>query len=189
MCEVKCADELDRWYRISFKNGDVLTVPKKSGRKGEWEGKETRYENVKEFIESYGYTRDDISEISIEMDNNKKDSDSICISVHAMERMQERFGWNRKSAVRMTKKIYEEGSSDKDIPPYIKKWMETKRKKAGYNSHYIIYGNIVFVMNGNVITTVYNIPKNFKMRHDRAGYKRADEKSRTADILKRYITA
>lgn len=186
MCNVRCANEIDRWYRVKMNDGTVINGPVFRSEKSGWEEKDERIDKVEGFVADAGYTRDDIKSIRLMVDNNQQDDDSVCISEHALERMSERFGWNRKASVRMTRKIFDNGTKEDGLLPYIKTWMDKREKKYGDRNHYIVYGDIVFVMSGNILVTVYNIPKNYAMRHDRMGYSRSESKKKLNRTMAKY---
>ncbi len=83
---------------------------------------------------------------------------SIKISIHGYERLKERNGWNRKTADRMIKRIYFNGSHPDDLRGFIKQWIERKGFGDSETNEYIVYGDYIYIFKNKVLATAYNIP-------------------------------
>ncbi len=81
----------------------------------------------------------------------------VIITYHAYDRLKERNNWNKKTADRMVKVIYQSGKREEDIKGYLKHYMEHK-KREGSNVEFVLYGKDFYLFDGNVLVTVYSIP-------------------------------
>ena len=85
------------------------------------------------------------------------------ITKHAFERGRKRFGFNKKALERMTRKAINEGIFYKNtvgkLHRYLTKLFFNERIRA---DNIRIYGDMLFIIRGNRLITVYNLPKQFR---------------------------
>lgn len=86
------------------------------------------------------------------------DMEELIISEHAYKRIRQRNGWNRKTTDRMIKRIYLNGLRIDEIKGYAKKWFSHKQSNRSLEGEYILYGDHVYIFNGNVLITSYQLP-------------------------------
>ncbi len=91
--------------------------------------------------------------------NNISEEDTIYISKHAFQRMKERQGWNKKAAIRMMKKVFDNGILSNNKTGYISLWI---KQKVTFNENddrnYIIYGDYIYIFIKHILLTVKHIP-------------------------------
>lgn len=95
-------------------------------------------------IKDNGYQENDISYYNVRPEN---EDDIIYVSKHAFDRTKERYNWKKKTSLRMIKKALENGEKVDNL------------ELAGLhdpNSQYITYGDMVVVLQSNIVITVYN---------------------------------
>ncbi len=85
--------------------------------------------------------------------SRKREDDCIYISHHAFDRMRERNGWNKKTALRMVKKIYDNGLSPYEYKGQFAAWAKYRAKQCP-NVTLKMYGNSMYVFDNNVLITV-----------------------------------
>lgn len=83
---------------------------------------------------------------------NKNEDDCVYISRHAFDRMRERNGWNKKTALRMVKKVYDNGLSPEEYDGEYKSWVMLRSKKHP-GCTLKMYGNTMYVFDNNVLVT------------------------------------
>lgn len=89
----------------------------------------------------------------------KREDDTIYISEHAMQRLKERNGWNKETAMRMLQKVYDKGKRGNEIKGYLSKWIKDKVANNNKGDYYILYGEFLYVFNYKTLVTVMNVPK------------------------------
>lgn len=99
-----------------------------------------------EDVEKYGISR------------NKNQEDCIYISRHAFERMKQRNGWNKKTALRMVKRVYEKGVTAENAPSKYKTWLKMKEKKDP-KAVYKLYGDMVYIFDNQILITAMQANK------------------------------
>lgn len=88
-----------------------------------------------------------------------KNEENIYITNHAFQRLSERCNWNRKTTLRMIKKVFERGERAVNRKDYIAAWARLKEKE--YNSNITIYTygqDAFFVSDKGVLITVHKVP-------------------------------
>lgn len=93
----------------------------------------------------------------------KREEDTIYISEHAMQRLKERNGWNKETAMRMLKKVCDKGKRETEIKGYLSKWIKDKISNNNKGDYYILYGEYLYVFNYKTLVTVFNVPKKTKV--------------------------
>lgn len=89
---------------------------------------------------------------------------TIYISDHAMTRMKERCGWNRKASIRMMQKILLLGKNSKEIVGRRKLWL--KERALDEHDSCIVYGDMAYIFRKNVLVTAMHTPS---LSHDYFG--------------------
>lgn len=84
--------------------------------------------------------------------------EEIVITEHAYLRMRQRNGWSKKTANRMIKRIYVNGLRPEELKGYKKKWIIYRKYNGSQNDEYVLYGDHVYIFNGNVLITSYQLP-------------------------------
>ena len=84
-------------------------------------------------------------------------SEVVIITYHAYNRLKKRKNWNKKTADRMVKLIYQSGKREEDIKGYLKCYLKQK-KREGSNVEFVLYGKDFYLFDGNVLVTVYSVP-------------------------------
>ena len=82
----------------------------------------------------------------------------LVISKHAYLRMKERNGWSKKTSTRMIRKVYQEGLRPEQIKGYLKGWVNNKADSSQEGNEFILFGEKLYVFNGNTMLTVLPIP-------------------------------
>lgn len=103
------------------------------------------------FRKEKGLAEKDI--VSWTVHRDKRDSDTVYISDHAEKRLKERNNWNRKTALRMVKKVYDTGKRSSELTGYIKKSIKSLEKREP--KLFIAYGEDVYIFDNNILVTVF----------------------------------
>lgn len=115
------------------------------------------------------FTENEISSEDVEkyaVSRNKSFIDCIYISRHAFERLKQRNGWNKKTSLRMIKKVYENGVTSENAPIKYKAWLKMKEKKEP-ETLYKLYGDMVYVFDNRILITAMQANKmNYDDRDD-----------------------
>ena len=90
--------------------------------------------------------------------SGKRCSEELVISKHAYARMKERNGWSKKTSTRMIRKIYTEGLRPNQVKGYLKDWVNDKADYAREDSELILFGEKLYIFNGNIMLTVLPVP-------------------------------
>ena len=111
------------------------------------QAEEDRYLSLRE---EHGIKDEDIEHWAIQ--RNKTEEDCIYISRHAFDRMRERNGWNKKTALRMVKKIYDNGLNPGDVKGEYQSWVRDRAKK---HPEVIMkfYGQMLYIFDNKVLVT------------------------------------
>ncbi len=171
MCKIHDVTNCEKKIKIVLKNGQVI--------KSDWfedknkisvanavnSTEEETYQLNTE-LEKRALTLDDISEWSI---CRKKEEDELYISEHAFQRAKERLGWNKKTMIRMMKKVYDEGIADKDVKGALAPWIKSRMARYDSGERSILYGNMLFVLSRNMVVTVVNVPTKTRVENKICG--------------------
>jgi hypothetical protein len=95
-----------------------------------------------------------ISKGGVGMDKNM----DIVLTRHAVKRMAERCGYNRRSMYRMASRAYEQGIGMEKAVGFVKGWMEHIYGKNENADNLRLYGDKCFVFDGMELITVLQIP-------------------------------
>ena len=78
-------------------------------------------------------------------------------SRHAVKRMRERLGLNKRSAERELERAMK-GLHLDECNGELRKWLEAKKKAHGGSAHYRVTPTAVYVLEKNVLVTVLLVP-------------------------------
>lgn len=90
--------------------------------------------------------------------SRKREDDTVYISEHAFERMKERCGLNRKAAMRLVKKVYDNGEDISRSKGYLLRWAKQKTIGSPEYDKLIIYGDYVYIFAYTTLVTVLHKP-------------------------------
>lgn len=152
MCEKKIIITLQNqkviesgWFEDEDKNREAKATNRTVG--------ESKVYNA--LIEQNGLGINDVDHWVLQ---RKREDGIIYISEHAMQRLWERNGWNRKTALRMIKKIYDNGIHMENVKKNVKKWLEAQLDMSAKGYYYIVYGQFAYLFNYNTLVTLIHIP-------------------------------
>lgn len=160
MCKVSELKKSERRLVIHLKNGEKIYSDwyeddDTNRMPGAVNCTRMECEVYRELKKNNGLTDRDIKEFYI---SRKREGDTVYISDHAMERLKERNGWNKKTALRMIKKVYDNGTPAGDVKGYLVPWIKNKVQTSLRGDTYILYGLNLYVFNKNTLVTVLNVP-------------------------------
>ena len=95
----------------------------------------------------------------------KKENNDVYISEHAMQRAKERLGWNRSTTMRMMEKVVAEGKTPEEADAYLRPWLKIRKARMDKNEKMVIYGQALFIFQGNMFVTVLNLPCKSKIQN------------------------
>ena len=84
----------------------------------------------------------------------------IRVSRHALQRLRERCGLNKKSAERLAQKAYEKGIRHGQTKGNLNKWVTAQHFKNENIDNLIIYGDNLYLFDGEILVTVFRVPNN-----------------------------
>lgn len=117
MCKVLNSDEQRKKYKNVLKNGQTYFsrcfVRKNNGGRSNSLSDEEMQETLA-FAEEKGIDRSEVESVTVVYNDEMLD-DYVIISQHALERLKERLGWNKRTAVRMVEKIISNGTKDREV--------------------------------------------------------------------------
>ncbi len=96
------------------------------------------------------------------MDKTVNYNNNIGITGHGYSRLRERNGWNRKTAERMTQKVYRDGARYADIKGYLRIWL--KQYGRSENAEYVLYGKSLYIFKEGMLITAFNVPNRETVR-------------------------
>ena len=151
MCQIKELRKCDRRVVVNTKSGKAYYSKWKVGDTSIT--KEEISGIVSELKNEYDLSDEEIVYWSV---NHLKDEDCVLVSEHAMQRIHERNGWNRKTTLRMMKRIYEEGLRPEQTKGHTRRYLLAKQ---AYNSacEYVLYGEYVYVFINKTCVTAFPI--------------------------------
>lgn len=89
----------------------------------------------------------------------------IIVSNHAEKRLKERAGLNKKASIRMAQKAFDNGITMSGDKGSFNKWLAYIAHK-GYDpkiySNIRIYGEFMYIFNGDTLVTVLDVPQQRK---------------------------
>lgn len=167
MCKVNVLSDSEKRMTIKLNNGKMLV--------SEWyEDDGTKSDVIDKTIkENEVYSRllcdnnaqeNDVKEWYIA---RKREKETVYISDHAFDRIKERNGWKKKTAIRMVQKIYDNGLRVQDTEGYLNLWIRGRMISSRNNDEYVIYGAFAYIFNcGTLITVIPTPQKNGKRKGD-----------------------
>lgn len=155
MCEVRNIEDCRKKVYIYLQDGtqvssDWFEDNERKNTCGEDRFTMLEKENYDRLIADNRISPDKIDSWSVGRD---KDPECVYISRHAFDRMKERNGWNRKTSVRMVRRIYDCGILPDDVHGPYRNWVQ-HRKKKDPKATYRFYGQNLYVFDNNVLITV-----------------------------------
>lgn len=84
----------------------------------------------------------------------------IKVSRHAEIRIRERQGLNKKSIERMAQKAFDKGIRHEQTKGNLNKWLTSKYFVNKQANNLRIYGDYLYVFDGNTLVTVFRVPNN-----------------------------
>lgn len=88
----------------------------------------------------------------------REDPDCVYVSRHAFQRMKERNGWNKKTSIRMAKKIYNNGLNPDEVHGVYRPWVMNRLKKEP-SATLKLYGQNLYVFDNQILITTYRAKK------------------------------
>lgn len=160
MCNVMDIEKCEKKIFLYLKDGRCVCTNwfKDDERKSSTMDFFTKEEliNVEETLKTNEIEKENVSHWCVS--RNKSDEDCVYISRHAFERMKQRNGWNKKTALRMVKKVYDNGVEPEQAPVEYRTWLRKKQKKEPETT-YKMYGEMVYVFNNRVLITIMQANK------------------------------
>lgn len=77
---------------------------------------------------------------------------------HAIERADERLGWNREILLKMSQKALEKGLNHCDTKSKLNKYITKLWFQYKTANNVKIYGENLFLFKGNILITLYRLP-------------------------------
>lgn len=165
MCNVKELNKSELRIGIKLTNGGMVF--------SEWFMDDERYviedkvNSTEKEVEVYnelrfnkGISDEDVEQWFI---SRKREDDTVYVSEHAFERMKERCGLNRKSAMRMVQKVYDNGENMNGAKGYLAQWLREKKEGNPEYDKFLMYGDYVYLFAHTTLVTVLHKPhKNSK---------------------------
>ena len=184
MCSVKEVrdPETKRVVAYTLKNGGAgITEPFISG---DYEIMDNgrRQAFITELLSKTGVDIKDVKEWHL---RTYIEPDIVYVTDHAMERLRKRLGWNKKTALRMVARVYDCGVTKDGTTGTLNKWIVQKENadiNKDMNITFKLYGQYVFLFDGQILVTAYNISQKGsfvevlkkKKRYNRAAFKRGE---------------
>lgn len=162
MCKVRDIEECEKKIFIYLKDGRCYATDWFSDdeRKSYASARRRFTEKEQKYIEYtmkiYGVAEEEVERWVVS--RNKSDEDCVYISHHAFDRMKQRNGWNKKTSLRMIKKVYDNGLTSAEAPAEYRTWLRKKEKKEPETT-YKLYGDMVYVFNNRVLITAMQANK------------------------------
>ena len=165
MCVVKDIEECAKKVYIYMKNGEAYSSQwffdeERKNSYGENNFTELEKEKYDELIDENGLEPKDIGHWTVNRDKSLGE-DCIFISRHGFERMRERNGWNKKTAIRMVKKVFDEGLAPDEVKGEFRPWV---RHRAEKHPEGILkfYGQSLYIFENGILVTVLPAVKLYK---------------------------
>lgn len=165
MCKVRDIETCEKRVCIYLESGEMVSSEwffddERKNTYGVYRFTELEKKAYDELIHANSITDEKIDHWAVA--RNKGDEDSVYVSRHAFDRMKERNGWNKKTSLRMVRKIFDEGMEPKDVPGQYKAWAIQKSKKNP-ECLFKFYGQMLYVFDNKVLITVM---KGTKLKFD-----------------------
>ena len=166
MCKVKDIEECAKKVYVYTKKGEVLSSQwfcddERKNTYGEDIFTDLEREHYESILKENSLTEEDVRNWSVNRD--KAEEDCIFISRHAFDRMRERNGWNKKTAIRMTKRIFDDGIDPDAVRGEYRPWV---RYRAQTHPDCLLkfYGQNLYVFQNNILITVLQGTKLYKQQ-------------------------
>ena len=157
MCKVKDIEECEKKLFITLKNGEQYESPwfedhERKNTYGEFRFTELEHAAYEALLVQHHIAEEDVARWSVNR-NKSAEEDCVFISRHGFDRMRERNGWNKKTAMRMIKKVFDCGLSPNDVKGEYRPWVKQRAEKHP-DSDMRFYGQNLYVFDNNVLITV-----------------------------------
>lgn len=153
MCKVRDIDTCEKKIYIHMLNGEVISSEwfYDDQRRGNSRGTEMEEKVFNALVNDNHINLQKVKDWDVT--RNRDEEDCIYISNHAFKRMRERNGWNRKTALRMVQKIYDNGLEPEDVPSEYRGWT-MHEKMVHPEKLFKFYGEMLYVFADSVLLTV-----------------------------------
>lgn len=94
------------------------------------------------------------------------------ISDHAAQRLKERLGWNASAQQRMANLALERGLKHTDTSGRLRRYFDKLFLSHGSGNNTRIYGEHVYIIQGQTVVTVLHLPNDLKRAARQAAGKR-----------------
>lgn len=163
MCKINKLSEAMQKVVIETVKGQTYTSEAYEDSEKVLIGRSSKAQAVyEEMLEDHCLTNFDVAKVYI---IRQKDDDTVYISEHAFQRMKERNGWNSKAAMRMVRKVVDEGTHKKDMTAEIRKWAEQVSRRQEGVSDIILYGTYTYIFADNTLLTTYPMPNDLNRKY------------------------
>ena len=165
MCKVNDIEECAKKVYIFLNNGEIYASAwfKDEERKNSY-GQDVftslEKEKYNELIEENNLDEEDILHWSVNRDK-VQEKNCIFISRHGFDRIRERTGWNKKTALRMVARVYDEGLSPDEVRGDYRPWVKQRAAKSP-ESELRLYGQYLYVFENNILITVIPAVKMYR---------------------------
>jgi len=164
MCKVKNIEECAKKLYVYTTNGETFcsvwfTDDERKNTYGEDIFTALEREHYEHILKENAIKEEDVLRWSVNRD--KAEEDCVFISRHAFDRMKERNGWNKKTAIRMIKKVYDFGVDPENVKGEYRAWIKHRESKYP-DSVLKMYGQNLYVFKNNILITVLQASKNYK---------------------------
>ena len=99
-----------------------------------------------------------INDVDYWIIRRKRENDIVYISEHGMQRLKDRNGWNRKTSLRMMKRVFDNGLRMNELSKNVRKWLVGQLEETGRGYYFIVYGQFAYLFNYNTLVTLIHIP-------------------------------
>jgi hypothetical protein len=157
MCNVQLLRDSERQINIKTTTGEVYASDwyVETNTRSQATNTEAGSKAVETVMREFSINGDDVEEIFL---NRKKEEGTIYITDHAEGRLKQRNGWNKNTAIRMIKKVYDEGTRAEDVKGYLAPWFRHKTEEGNPGDEFVLYGDMVYLFNGQSLLTAFHKP-------------------------------
>lgn len=86
----------------------------------------------------------------------------MIITKHAYSRIKERIGWKKKTVDRMILRAEKEGIPRRQTSGRLRKYLDYLYHLDKESSKLLVWGHYIFILDRDVLVTVYQLPSNLK---------------------------
>lgn len=157
MCKVKELRRCDHRVVINTKEGKTYYSEWKIGAESE-----ATKANIEDIVAHMQEQIDiDANGIRYWSVNHARDDEDVLVTDHAIRRIRERNGWNKKTTLRMMQRIYDEGLRPEQTKGNTRRFLMNKQE---YNPkcEYVLYGEYIYVFINKICVTAFTIARVIK---------------------------